>query len=218
MFVDRANSSRKNLYRNFCALLAGISLLAGAGQADEAEAARKVMKQTTDALLMRLNSEFDVYAEDSQKMYAMLEEVVLPVVDMETFSRLTLGKHWQALDESRKKDFMTGFQAMLVRTYGKKLLLSADIKNLKIEYIPGEGSGSGKKYQIVGTRVISGSGAVPLSVSYALVNRGTWKVFDIIVDGTSMVKQLRAAYEVEIQEHGFDALLERLESTAVRQE
>ena len=205
------------LYGSFFALVFVVSPVAGVERADELMAAQQVMQRTTDELLRRLNVNFELYVKDARSLYQMIEEVVLPVIDIETFARLTLGKHWQSLGKVQRRGFIESFQSMLIRTYGKRLLLTVDIKNLKIEYIAKEKSDSGKKYQVVGTRVVFGGSETPLSVSYSLIKQDGWRVFDIIIDGTSMARQLRSAYVTEIEESGFDALLERLQKADVSQ-
>ncbi len=189
------------------ALAIAVVLLPGVAQADDNAAARAVMQQTTERLLERLHAEDELYHEDEQRLYAMLEEVVLPVVDMLQFSKLVLGKHWKAADESQQQRFVENFQSMLMRSYGKTLLLLPDIK---IEYetpVPGKPQ---NKYQIVRTKMLTSDNKPPVGISYALADREGWKVFDINIDGTSLVKQFRGSFDQEIRETGVDALLDRL--------
>lgn len=203
--------ARGNLY----ALVVMILLTAGIGQADEWSDARQVMQQATDELLRRLNVQYGEHSDDPQHLYGVIEEVILPIMDMETFSRLVLYKHWQPLSDSQRRNFVESFQSMLIRTYGKRLLLT-EVENLVIEYDPEPKGDPGKKYQIVGSRVLLGSSEDPLDVSYSLIDQDGWKVFDIIINGTSLARQLRGAYDTEIQESGFDALLERLEKAGAQ--
>ncbi len=189
------------------ALAIAVVLLPGVGQADDNAAARAVMQQTTERLLERLHAEDKLYHEDEQRLYAMLEEVVLPVVDMRLISRLALGGHWKAASESQQQRFVENFRSMLMKSYGKTLLLLSDVK---IEYeTPAPGKPQ-KKYQIVRTKMITSDNKPPLGISYSLIDREGWKVFDIIIDGTSIAKQFRSGFDQEIRETGFDALLDRL--------
>ena len=181
-------------------LATGASLAAGVARADDAAAAQAVMERTTGRLLEQLHTNAKVYQEDKQRLYAMLEEVVLPVVNVRLISRLTLGPHWKTAGEDQREKFVRFFPAMLMKTYGDLLLLS----RVKILYEPRKPVITGKKYQIVKTRVLTDDGQTPLSMDYSLIDRGEgWQVFD-------MVGSLRSGFDKEIQETGFEALLERL--------
>ena len=175
-------------------------------QSDDYAAARAVMQQTTERLLERLRVEAKAYAEDEERLYAVIEEIVLPAVDMQRISRLVLGKHWKTANPSQQQRFVAGFQSMLMKSYGRTLLM---LPGMRIEYetVPGA---SNKKYQVVRSRVITSDNKPPVSIDYALAAREGWKVFDIIVNGTSMARQFRDGFDQEIRETGFEALLERI--------
>ncbi len=178
-----------------------------AGAGDDYAAARAVMQQTTERLLKRLHAEADVYHTDEQRLYRMLEEVVVPAVDMRLISRLVLGAHWDAADALQQQRFVKVFQSMLMKSYGKTLLLMSDIR---VEYEPPLSGEPRKKYQVVRTKVMASSNKPPLSISYSLVDREGWKIFDIIIDGASIARQFRVGFDREIREVGFEALLGRL--------
>ncbi len=189
------------------ALVFAVVLPVCVAQADDAVAARSAMQQVTEQLLARLHTELKTYLEDEKRLYAMLEEVVLPTVDMPLLSRLVLGNHWKTASEFQKRHFVEKFQTMLIRSYGKTLLLLPDIR---IEYEPLAPDEPSKKYQVVRTKVIASDNRAPLSISYSLINREGWKVFDIIIDGSSIARQFRNGFDQEIRETGFDALVARL--------
>ena len=213
--MERVDLTGKPVRGSLCALVAAIALAAGTVQAGEENPALQLMQRTTDELLRLLNEESDRYSDDIQHLDKIIEKVILPVVDMQTFSRLVLGKHWQSYSDSERSDFVESFQSMLIRTYGKRLL-TTDVANLKVEYDSKQKHDPGKRYQIVKSRIILGGGEAPLDISYSLIDRDGWKVFDIIIDGTSLARQLRGAYAAEIQEDGPDALLARLKNTGAR--
>lgn len=175
-------------------------------RADDYAEARGVMQQVTDRLLERLRTEDKKYEQDEAHLYEVIENVVLPVVDVRLFSRYALGGHWKSASEPQKLRFIEGFQSMLMKSYGKQLLLLSDI-----EIVPDPSFSAGKKYQVVRTRAILKGNNAPLSVDYLMMNRGEWKVFDIIIDSTSMIKQFRGSFDQEIKETGFEALLVRLD-------
>ena len=172
--------------------------------------AQAVMQRTTRQLLNHLREHIKDYSENEELLYMMLRETVLPVVDTRLISRLVLGTHWKTASKSQQERFAASFQAALIRNYGKALLLLPDIR---IEYIPAApGERPRKKYQVVRTKVMTSTNQAPLSINYSMINRQGWKVFDIIIDGTSIAKQFRDGFDQEIRETGFEALLMRLEN------
>ena len=193
--------------KRLCVLITAVMLSAGVVCADGHAAARLVMQQAIDRLTQRLDAEAEMYAEDEQRLYLMLEEEVLPVVDMHLIGRLVLGRHWKTAGEAQKKDFIRYFRSMLMKSYGKTLLLLDDFK---VEYEPPLPDDMNKKYQIVRTKVVTSSNRPPLSINYSLIEREGWKMFDIIIDGTSIARQFRTGFDREIREVGLDALIARL--------
>ncbi len=190
------------------AVVAFLIFTADEGRADGYAEARSAMQQVTDRLLARLHAEEEKYQGDEARLYKMIEDVVLPVIDVRLFSRYALGEYWKSASEPQKQRFIGGFQSMLVKSYGKQLLLLSDIE---IEVVPDPSLSAGKKYQIVRTKAMLKGNSTPLSVDYLMMDRGGWKVFDIIIDGTSMIKQFRGSFAQEIKETGFEALLARLD-------
>ena len=186
-----------------------VALPVWAGYLEDHAAAQAVMQQTTERLFARLSAEAKVYAEDERRLHAMLEEVVLPAVDMQLFSRLALGANWKGASNPQKQRFVKGIQSMLLKSYGKTLLLL--LPDVQIEHMSPSPDAPRGKYQLVRTKVVTSENKPPVSIDYTLINREGWKVFDIIVNGTSLARQFRAGFDQEIREVGLEALIERLD-------
>lgn len=202
------DTCRERFVRRFFSLvaIAALMLSASEGLADDYAEARNVMQQATDRLMERLRAEDEKYRQDEVRLYALIRDVVLPVIDVRLFSRYALGEHWKNSSETQKQRFVQGFQSMLIKSYGKQLLLLSGI-----EVTSDPPASTKKKYQIVRTRAMLKGNSTPLSIDYLMMNREGWKIVDIIIDSTSMIKQFRGSFGQEIKETGFEALLARLD-------
>ncbi len=98
---------------------------------------------------------------------------------------------------------------MLIRTYAKAV---ADYGHAKVIVFPPKGGQKGKRHRVK-SYLNTGSGT-PLQVDYVFRRKdGSWKVFDLVVDGLSLIKNFRTSFLQEISETSLDALIERLAST-----
>ena len=97
---------------------------------------------------------------------------------------------------------------MLIRIYAKAML---DFGHARVKVLPDHDKQKGK-YHTVQTELDIGSGKTPLQVAYVFRNnkQNEWKVFDLSVDGLSLVKNFRTSFNQEIKETSLDALIMRL--------
>lgn len=163
-------------------------------------------RKTADTLMARINKHRDEYIDDTTKMYAMVDEVVLPHFDFTYMSQLVLGKHWRGASEAQRSAFQEGFKNLLVRTYGNALL----------EYSEEDVKWSAARYNKDETKAIVESeivppGAPPVPLQYRLRRTDTgWKVYDVTVDAISLVTNYRATYASEIRKNGLDSVIAKL--------
>jgi phospholipid transport system substrate-binding protein len=96
---------------------------------------------------------------------------------------------------------------MLIRTYSKSLIEYTD---QKIEFLPYDGPEEGKRTTEVKTQVMQASGpAIP--IDYRLREKdGEWKVYDIKIDGISLVTNYRNSFAADIRKVGMDGLIDKL--------
>lgn len=168
---------------------------------------QELVEQTTNAILERLVKERESLRKDNSGLYDLLEEIVLPHFDFIRMSALVLGKNWRLANEDQKLRFSRAFRTLLVRTYGVILL---EYTNQKIRYLPLRDKLADGDVT-VHCEIIGGS-RHPTMVNYRLYDRnGDWKVYDIIIDGISLVTNFRTSYAGEIKQNGLDALITRLD-------
>lgn len=140
-------------------------------------------------------------------LYRLVEEILIPRADMERMSRLVLGKSWRSAQASQRERFRVEFQALLIRTYSTAIV---DTSPQDIEYLAQRPSGKAGR-AVVRTR-IRRAGEPAVEVHYFMYLRGTdWLVYDVRIEGVSLVASYRTTFATEIRNRGIDGLIQLLE-------
>ena len=133
----------------------------------------RLVRETTDKILVPLKVNRDSYAKDHQKLYAMVDEHVLPNFDFRTMSKSVLARHWREATEDQRARFTQEFRNLLVRTYATALLKYTD---QEIVYLPYRDK-PGEKTVVVKTEVKQGGGGPSIPIHYNFYNTDSaWKV------------------------------------------
>lgn len=168
----------------------------------------QLVHQTTDEILATIKANREAYVKDHTKLYKLAEEKVLPYFDFVRMSEWVLGRNWRTATPEQRARFVPLFRDLLVRTYSTALLNYTD---QKIVYLPLIMHPGDTQVQ-VRTEVKQSGGApdVPIYYSFYKTKDGSWKVYDVSIDGISLVTNYRSVYASKIKEQGMDALLASL--------
>ncbi len=181
------------------------AIIAFASEAGTEDSAEALVKSTTDNVLRVLEKERDLIQKDPGRIYGIVDEYIIPNFDFERMSQRVLGKFWQRATTDQQDRFQAQFQTLLVRTYATAL---REYSNQKVEFLPSRPRGDGEVS--VRTQIVQ-SGGPPISIDYELrKNSEQWKVYDVTIEGVSLVINYRSTFASEIRSNGLDALIERL--------
>ena len=171
-----------------------------------------IVEQTSTQLLEIIRQDADRIRGDADFVDAIVNDIVLPIIDLQSMGKLILGKHWKTASDQQRMDFVEQFKLMLIRTYAKSV---ADFGDAEIVILPNEDAQKGKFYRV--KTQVSLSGSAPLNVDYMFRQQKDmqWKAFDLVVDGLSMVKNFRSSFGREITETSLDALIDRIRNTNI---
>ncbi|MFC1664301.1 phospholipid-binding protein MlaC [Pseudomonadota bacterium] len=167
-----------------------------------------LVKDTTDKVISELSAKREELKKDQKKLFAMVDEIVFPHFDFERMSKSVLGRrYWPKASEGQKKEFMTQFQTLLVRTYAIALF---DYKGQEIKYKPMR-MNPDQPTVVIRTEIVQDSGS-PIPMDYRLVKSSTsdWKVYDVAINGSSLVKTYQTSYRRIIRDKGMQALIDLL--------
>jgi phospholipid transport system substrate-binding protein len=161
---------------------------------------------TTEKVLAEIQAKKQELTDNPAKIYPMVDKILLPRFDFNLISSLAVGDHWKRATASEKKSFIKEFRELLVRTYATALL---SYSGQEIEYLPVK-SGSNAKQVKVKTKVkSSGSAAVPIDYSLYM-KKEEWKVYDITIDGVSLVSTYRSNFSSQIRRNKLAGLISDL--------
>ncbi len=195
------------LKRIFASLLGLMLLQTAPAVLAGPEEAQQVVRETAEKVLDRVKQEREALRKDRKRLHALVDELIIPHFDFNRMARWVLGKHWRKADKEQRRRFVDEFRELLIRTYATALLEYSDEK---IEYLPVR-AGAGAKSVTVKT-VIKRPAGPPIPINYRLrKGKDGWKVFDISVDGVSLISTYRSSFSSQIAELGVDGLIEQLE-------
>lgn len=174
-------------------------------QAASDEEPLNLIQRTTENLLVALEEEPGLRT-NPDGLYRLVDDIVLPHVDLAGLSRLTLGKHWRRATPEQQTRFAGEFRALLIRTYSNSL---TEYEHQSTEYQLLNMS-EDKRNTTVRTRVLQ-SGQSPMLIDYRLRRVGTgWKIYDVTIEGVSLAVSYRATFNEEIRRRGIEALIDNL--------
>ena len=194
------------------ALIATLFLLsAGGSPADPVpESPTRLVMETSELVLKVIQEETSAPKPNMARLYSLIYDAVLPVLDFDGFAKLSLGSHWRSATPAQRAQFTEEFRGMLIRTYTKYLL---DYAGTQVQLAPRQPRSRSPKVQIVQV-IITIPGEAPLTVNYwfRLVN-GEWKAYNVVIGGFDLVQLFRQKFGAEIDAKGLDAVIESLATT-----
>lgn len=165
-----------------------------------------LVRRVTDEVLAIIKADKDLQAGNPNKVAQLAEAKVLPHFDFERMTRLAVGRNWREASEAQRQSLVKEFRTLLVRTYSNSLTA---YRNQTIEVKPTK-LAAGDTEATVRTQVIQPGGpAIPIDYSMQKAGGG-WKVFDVVIDGVSLVTTYRGSFNEQIQKGGIDGLVKTL--------
>jgi phospholipid transport system substrate-binding protein len=170
------------------------------------EAPDALVKRVTDEVLAIIKADKDLQGGNSRKIAELAEVKVLPHFDFTRMTRLAVGRNWRQANDAQKEALVKEFRTLLVRTYSTSLTA---YRNQTIEVKPVK-MAAGDKETMVRTAVLQ-QGGPSIPIDYAMENGGSgWKVYDVVIDGASLVTTYRGSFNEQVQKGGIDGLLKTL--------
>ena len=165
-------------------------------------------KTTTQEVLAILKADKDIQGGNVQKVYDLVEAKVLPHFDFNRMTQLAVGKNWNAASAKQKQSLVKEFRSLLVRTYAPSLTA---FSNQVIEFKPFTMKPDATEVTV--QTEVKQPGGKPIPIDYDMYNTAFgWKVYDVSIDGVSLVINYRASFANTIRQSGIDGLISTLEA------
>ena len=166
----------------------------------------ELVKKVTDDILATVKSDKALAAGDKEKALKLAEEKVLPLIDFQEATRLAVGRSWREASKEQQQQLVEQFRRMLVRTYSNALgrYEGQTMKVLPSHYKPDDTDVTVRNQYIR-------PGQKPVELDYAMhkTDEG-WKIYDIVVEGVSLVLTYRSEFDAIVKQNGIDGLIKRL--------
>ncbi len=146
------------------------------------------------------------FENDEIFLRKMMNDVVMPKLDINLMSKIILGKKtWTKMTSAEKIDFMNAFKYKMTSTYMKSVTA---FDGDDIEFFPYT-PGKRKNLALVKSKYIIAAGDI--EVDYRLIKQEEgWRIYDIIFDGISLMKNYRADYREHVSKKGIRSLIDNL--------
>jgi phospholipid transport system substrate-binding protein len=165
------------------------------------QAPQQVIQNISEQLRQRLQDK--AFTRDFAQVTRFVDGVIQPHADFDVIAPLVLGKHWKTAAPAERERFKNEFRTLLVRSYSRAFV---EYNNWTLRFQPSDAAGGGKKV-VVKSEVLQ-PGQKPVQVNYRMFQgKGGWKVYDIIIEGVSLVTNYRSSFSEDIQKKGSLAAL-----------
>lgn len=172
------------------------------------EAPDQILNRVTQEMIQALRRHDAELKENPELIYKIVNKIIVPYIDWAAMSGWVVGRNaWASASESQRSAFIEEFKTLLIHTYASTLRA---YNNQVVDYLPIRGGVEGKSRVLVSS-LIKEPGRQPIRVTYRMADKGdTWKVYDISIEGVSLLKGFQSQFANEIQQGGIDKLLQRL--------
>jgi len=178
-------------------------------QAMDVSDPQAIVKDASDRMLQALKDNKEQIETDPNIVYGLVDEILLPNFDFYKMAKLALGKNWRKADKDQRVRFADEFRLLLVRTYTTAML---EFTDEKIVFLPLRDDLSKKKVKVAMEVIQAGGPAIPMALSMYLNKESVWKVYDVKIDGASLVSNYRTTFSNEIRLGGMEKVIKDLAS------
>jgi phospholipid transport system substrate-binding protein len=164
------------------------------------------VKSITDDVLATVRADPEIQAGDGGKISALVQAKILPHFDFARASAIAVGPQWRRATPAQREAFTGQFEMLVVRTYSNAL---AAYRDQVIAVLPAHMNAEDTEVTV--RSQVKQSGTAPITLDYTMERMGDdWKVFDIAVDGMSLVSNYRTTFRQTIDQQGMDGLIAAL--------
>lgn len=163
------------------------------------------VKKTVDEVV-RIVSDKEMKRNEVKRRQA-LKKTISVIFDYSEMAKRSLGKHWTVRTPAEKKQFADLFATLLENSYASKI---ESYNNEKIVYI--KEIVEDEEHSVVKSKVVTAA-RDEFALDYHLFkHEGKWMVYDVIIEGVSLVSNYRSQFNKIITSNGYNALVKKLQS------
>jgi phospholipid transport system substrate-binding protein len=166
-----------------------------------------LVENTAERMRVALQTNRELLRAEPTRLYGLVNQIIIPNFDFELISRWVLGRYWREATLEQRNQFTAEFRTLLVRSYAGTLLEYADDP---LTFPPSPKPAEDAKEATVLSELVSKSGN-PTRITYSLrLGNDGWKIYDVAVDGVSLVINYRSTFANQIRDSGMDSVIRDL--------
>ena len=167
-----------------------------------------MLREVSTQVLRALKENSTVIKNNNSKLYEVVDAYILPHVDFNEMALWVAGKTaWAKASEQTKQEFVEAFKILVVRTYATALL---NYTNETIDFANQKVDATKDRIQISSRIVRPQKEAV--RVDYRLIkHENEWKVYDIIIEGVSILQGFQAQFSDKIRQEGLQKVIVQIQ-------
>ena len=163
-------------------------------------------RSVTDEVLAIIRADKELQAGNPQKVMQLVETKVLPHFNFIRMTQLAVGRNWRQASPDQQKVLTEEFKTLLVRTYAAAF---TQYRNQTVDYRPVRMTPADT--DVVVKSFVKQPTGQPIAIDYSMEKlAGTWKVYDVKIEGISLVENYRNTFTGEITRGGVDGLIRTL--------
>lgn len=176
----------------------------GAGSLPAEAAVTADVKRTVDKVVSIVADENMKKRGNEAKRRAALKSAISTMFDYGEMAKRSLGVNWRGRTKAEQKDFVNLFATLLENSYAGKI---ESYENQRIVYDKESIDGD---YAEVKSRIVTAK-RDEYSLDYRLMRQGNrWMVYDVVIEGVSLVSNYRSQFQKIITSQGYGALVKKL--------
>ena len=188
------------------ALLLALALAAPVLPAQELEP-NALLQLTTLEVITAIKRERDLHGGQPKQVAELVETKVLPLFDFTRMTRIAVARNWRLATPEQRLTLTAEFKTLLVRTYSSAL---SSYRDQVIEFRSLRSAPAATEVTV--RSMVKQSGTAPIAKDYDMEKTPAgWKVFDIKVEGISLVTTYRDTFAEIVRDGGVDGLIKALE-------
>lgn len=165
-----------------------------------------LLKAVTQEVIALIRQDKDIQAGNSVKVANLVETTILPHFDFVHMTQSAAARSWRLATPEQQQALAAEFKTLLVRTYSTAL---SSYRDQVIEFRPLHAAPGATDVTV--KSLVRQSGTAPLTIDYDLeLLPAGWKVYDIKIEGVSLVTTYRETFASKVRESGVDGLIRSL--------
>jgi phospholipid transport system substrate-binding protein len=166
----------------------------------------KFMEDLSSKVIEKIKGDKQIQDGDLKRVSDLVDTTLMPHVNFERMTALSVGRAWREATPAQKKQLMTEFRILLLRTYSNAFTA---VRDQSVRMKPFRGNAAEDEV-IVRSEIVQARGE-PIQLDYRLEKADkAWKIYDVNVLGVWLVQTYRNQFAQEISAGGIDGLIKSL--------